>query len=120
MVLGGLILQIGIFGFFIVVAALFHRRLRQRPTAESKSPGLPWERYMTFLYVASVGITVRNLCRVVEYGMGQEGYLLQKEWPLYLYDFLLMTLTLAVCVNWYDSNIQPHVRTGHIQLGPMS
>lgn len=71
-ILGGLILQILIFGFFVVVASVWHRRLASRPTAASSE--LPWARYIWFLYAASVCITIRNVCRVIEYAMGKVRY----------------------------------------------
>ncbi|KAJ4288584.1 hypothetical protein N0V90_011821 [Kalmusia sp. IMI 367209] len=36
-----------------------------------------------------------------------DGYLITHEWPLYIYDFLMMMLTLVVCITWYDPNIKP-------------
>lgn len=68
-ILGGLILQILIFGFFVVVAAVWHRRLLARPTAASSE--LPWTKYIWYLYAASTFITIRNFCRVIEYAMGK-------------------------------------------------
>ncbi|KAH7389754.1 RTA1 like protein-domain-containing protein [Pyrenochaeta sp. MPI-SDFR-AT-0127] len=68
-ILGGLILQILIFSFFVVVAAIWHRRLLAKPTAASSQ--IPWTRYIWFLYSASTFITIRNLCRVIEYAMGK-------------------------------------------------
>ncbi|CAN9176144.1 unnamed protein product [Alternaria alternata] len=63
-ILGGLILQILIFGFFVVVASIWH-----------------------------------------------DGYLLSHEWPIYVYDFLPMMITLVVCIWWYDPNIKPRPKT---------
>jgi hypothetical protein len=71
-ILGGLILQILIFGFFVAVAATWHKRLSARPTAYSAD--LPWIRYTWLLYAASALITIRNLCRVVEYALGRVGF----------------------------------------------
>jgi hypothetical protein len=68
-ILGGLILQILIFGFFVVVAGIWHRRLSVVPTAAAAE--IPWKKYILFLYASSVFITVRNLCRVIEYAMGK-------------------------------------------------
>ncbi|KAF1844312.1 RTA1 like protein [Cucurbitaria berberidis CBS 394.84] len=98
-ILGGLILQILIFGFFVVVSGVWHRRLAARPT--SASAEVPWGKYICGF------ITIRNLCRVIEYALGRNGYLLSHEWPLYVYDFLPMMLTLIVCIAWYDPNIKP-------------
>jgi hypothetical protein len=69
-ILGGLILQILIFAFFVVVASIWQRRLSAQPTAAAAAE-LPWKKYMGFLYAASLFITVRNLCRVIEYAMGK-------------------------------------------------
>jgi len=68
-ILGGLILQILIFGFFVVVAGIWHVRLQKGPTAASAD--IPWTKLIWFLYAASVCITIRNLCRVIEYAMGK-------------------------------------------------
>lgn len=68
-ILGGLILQILIFAFFVVVAGIWHRRLSALPTAAAAE--LPWKKYIRLLYAASVFITIRNLCRVIEYAMGK-------------------------------------------------
>jgi hypothetical protein len=68
-ILCGLILQILVFGFFVVVASIWHRRLNRRPTAASAE--LPWGKLIWFLYAASVCITIRNVCRVIEYAMGK-------------------------------------------------
>jgi len=68
-ILGGLILQILIFVFFVVVASGWHRRLSAVPTAAAAE--IQWKKYVWLLYGASALITVRNLCRVIEYAMGK-------------------------------------------------
>lgn len=68
-ILGGLILQILIFLFFVIIAGTWHRRLETRPTAASAD--IPWQKMVRFLYAASAFITIRNMCRVVEYAMGK-------------------------------------------------
>ncbi|KAF2849118.1 RTA1 like protein [Plenodomus tracheiphilus IPT5] len=105
-ILGGLMLQILIFAFFVLVAGVWHARLNRVPTAAASE--LPaWGRYMWFLYGASLCITIRNVCRVVEYALGKDGYLRTHEWPIHVYDFLPMMVTLMLCVAWYDPNIKP-------------
>ncbi|PSN74959.1 RTA1 like protein [Corynespora cassiicola Philippines] len=108
-ILGGLILQILVFGFFVIVAGVWHRRLENRITAASLE--IPWQKYIRYLYGASALITIRNMCRVVEYALGRDGYLLQNEWCLYVYDCLPMILTLAICITWYNPNIKPGRKT---------
>jgi hypothetical protein len=72
MILAGLVLQILIFAFFVVVASIWHRRLSAVPSAAAAE--IPWKKYICFLYAASVFITIRNLCRVIEYAMGKVIY----------------------------------------------
>jgi hypothetical protein len=69
-ILAGLVFQIIIFAIFLLVALIFHTRLRARPTSKSLATGLPWERLVFTLYGVSVLITIRNLFRVIEYAMG--------------------------------------------------
>ncbi|KAF2119841.1 RTA1 like protein-domain-containing protein [Lophiotrema nucula] len=105
-ILGGLILQILCFGFFVVVAGIWHKRMSAMETPAARTGLIPWRRYISLLYVASVCISIRNACRVVEYAMGRDAYLLTHEWPMYIYDFLLMATALGVCLSWYDPNIK--------------
>lgn len=76
-ILGGLVLQILIFLFFVIIAGTWHRRLESRPTAASAD--IPWQKMVRFLYAASAFITIRNMCRVVEYAMGRVRSLVNYE-----------------------------------------
>ncbi len=76
-ILGGLVLQIFIFLFFVIVAGTWHRRLATRPTAASAD--IPWQKMVRFLYAASAFITIRNMCRVVEYAMGKVRFLTKMQ-----------------------------------------
>ena len=104
MILGGLILQIIMFGFFVVVAAIFQAR-RRRDTSAQGGSDLPWQRLLATLYGVSGLITLRNIIRTVEYGQGSEAYLLTHEWTLYLFDALLMATVLAICLFWYRDTV---------------
>jgi hypothetical protein len=68
-ILGGLILQIIIFAFFVVVASIWHKRLSKNGTAASTQ--ISWKKYISFLYGASALVMIRNTCRVIEYAMGK-------------------------------------------------
>ncbi|KAE8840989.1 hypothetical protein PTNB73_05369 [Pyrenophora teres f. teres] len=114
-ILSGLILQILIFGFFVVVAGVWHHRLTRQPTAAAVQ--LPWDRLIKVLYVSSVCITLRNVGRVVEYAMGKEGYLLKHEWPVYLYDCALMVGVLGAGVWWYGRGLEERKeRKGDVEM----
>lgn len=131
----GLFLQLAFFGFFVVVAGLFHYRFvkadphpkmeRSNQTPDQGSPTdktqadhlsrssnnepvqyytgtlhhLPWKRHMFALYIASTLIMIRSIFRVVEYVQGNNGYLLQHEVYLYIFDGLLMFSVMCL-FNW--------------------
>lgn len=106
-ILAGLIIQIVLFGLFAVTTVLFHLRMRRWPSAASAAGSVPWQRILLMLYAASVLIMVRSVFRVVEYVMGKDGYLLTHEWTLYVFDALLMVLTMGVFVWWYPGRLAP-------------
>ncbi|KJR86903.1 RTA1 like protein [Sporothrix schenckii 1099-18] len=96
-IIAGLFVQLVFFGVFVAVAAVFHVRFLRRGHSSSSSPGLPvWQRQMTALYVASALIFVRSVFRVIEYLMGNDGYILRHEVFLYVFDGLLMLAVMIV------------------------
>ncbi|KAL6880730.1 RTA1 like domain-containing protein [Trichoderma novae-zelandiae] len=95
-IIAGLVLQLIWFGIFVVIAAVFHIRMRSIPTVRSQQPECRWQVYLQALYVASGLIIVRNLFRVIEYAQGQGGYLLQNEAFIYVFD----ALPMLVVVSW--------------------
>ncbi|KIN06307.1 hypothetical protein OIDMADRAFT_101070 [Oidiodendron maius Zn] len=101
----GLGIQVLFFGFFIVVGGLFHFRLKLLPTTRSLQEDIPWERYMWALYIASICILIRSVFRVVEYVMGEGGYLLSHEIFLYIFDATLMLFTMAIYNVLHPSTI---------------
>lgn len=96
LILGGLILQILYFGLFIIIAGIFHYRFQRH--GDSSFQSVPWRKYLVVLYATSLLIFVRCLYRTVEYGQGFDGYLLNHEVYLYIFDALLMTLVVALYV----------------------
>lgn len=119
-ILGGLILQILVFVVFIITALIFQLRLHRNPTPASldgplgahsalstggRLTNLTWQKVMLGLYASSLLILIRNVFRVIEYGMGWDSYLLAHEWLLYVFDGLLMVLVLAICIVWYNPEI---------------
>lgn len=104
-IVGGLSIQVIFFGFFIIVAGLFHHRMVRMPTTRSVSVHLPWQRHLWVLYVASLLIMVRSLFRIAEYIQGSNGFLLDNEIYLYLLDALPMFLTMILFLIWHPSEI---------------
>lgn len=111
-VVGGLFIQIVFFGLFVAAAIIFHVRYRRssaswRTVAASDAPGsFDWERMMVMLYSTSALILVRCIFRIIEYVMGSDAYPLKNEWTLYVFDSVLMAITMAIFYIWYPSQIQ--------------
>jgi hypothetical protein len=76
---GGLGIQVLFFGFFMVVAGVFHCRIRRSPPSRTMNLTVPWERQLIVLYIASGLIMIRSVFRIAEYVMGNDGPLLGNE-----------------------------------------
>ena len=110
-IVAGLFLQIIFFSFFVVSSTVFHARCVKRPTPESMDPKMPWQQMVVMLYTVSGLILVRSIFRVIEYIGGNDGYLLRSEWPTYVFDALLMALTMLIFLVWYPSTLKQGVKT---------
>jgi hypothetical protein len=106
LVLIGLAVQIIIFGIFCATAWRFHSRFRRDPAAEWVPAELAWERVLCLLYGVSALIMFRSLFRVVEFIMGNDGYLLSTEWPLYVFDTVPMLVVMVVFWKWFPSAVK--------------
>lgn len=104
-ILGGLFLQILMFGLFVVVAFIFHARLKRSPTARVYTYGIIWEPTMFMLEGVSALILFRNIFRVLEYIQGRDGYLLSREWSTYICDASPMAMGMIIFWWWYPSSI---------------
>ncbi|KAF2098651.1 putative RTA1 domain protein [Rhizodiscina lignyota] len=102
-ILGGLLVQVIVFALFIVTGIIFHLRLSKMPTAASQS--MPWRSHMYVLYATNTLIMIRSVFRVIEYAMGNNGYLLRNEVFLYVFDAVLMLAVMLVYIWKYPSEI---------------
>lgn len=89
-IIGGLIVQIVFFGFFMVVAIVFNTRVSKKTTDLPTSGGVSRQRHLYTLYGASTLIMIRSVFRIIEYLQGNDGYLLGYEAYLYVFDATLM------------------------------
>lgn len=76
-ILAGLCLQMVIFGFFLVVAAVWQKRVNRHGAKMSGATSFNWLIYLQMLYIVSILITLRNLFRVIEYAMGRKSRLIE-------------------------------------------
>lgn len=104
-IIGGLIVQIIFFGFFVISAAVFQRRIITNPTPESVGDYVPWHKHMYALYTTSILILIRSIIRVVEYAQGPDGVLLSTEVFIYVFDATLMFLVMAIFVVIHPSEV---------------
>ncbi|KAH7210049.1 RTA1 like protein-domain-containing protein [Fusarium oxysporum] len=100
MIVGGLLIQILFFGFFMVVTVVFHMRIRSRPTSRSLVLNTPWEKLIFILYASSLFILVRSVFRVAEYVLGKDGALQAEEYWIYIFDATLMSF-VAILFNLF-------------------
>ncbi|OTA67978.1 RTA1-domain-containing protein [Hypoxylon sp. EC38] len=100
-----LFIQIAFFGFFIVSAVVFDRRITNYPTRVAAGRVIPWRRHLVVLYSVSTIILVRSIFRVVEYLQGNSGYIISHEYFLYIFDALLMAAVMIIFLVWYVDDL---------------
>lgn len=105
MIIGGLVVQLLFFGFFIVVAVVFHRRMLSTPFHVMADAGMPWTRYIMVLYAASALIMIRSIYRVAEYVQGTTGYLQSHEAFIYFFDATLMFICCLLFNVFHPSKL---------------
>ncbi|KAJ5638831.1 RTA1-domain-containing protein [Penicillium herquei] len=104
-IVGGLIVQIIFFGIFTITAIVFQARIAKRPTGRSMQLESIWHRHLMALYICSAFILVRSAIRVAEYIQGYEGYLMVHEAFIYIFDALLMFLTMMTLQYVHPSEV---------------
>lgn len=110
-IVAGLFIQIFFFGFFVIAAVTFHVRIVRRPTALSASHEIPWRSNLGILYLSSGIILVRSIFRIVEYLMGNSGFLLQHEYMLYIFDTFLMLAVVSIFIWRHPAKTLPRSTT---------
>jgi hypothetical protein len=111
-ILGGLLIQIIIFGFFVVVALVFHRRLKAAPSTLSHDLSLPWKKFLYILYITCAFVMFRSIVRVAEFVEGFEGEILTHEVFLYVFDAVPMAAVMVIFNIWYPLSFSKQARKG--------
>ncbi|KAE8372354.1 RTA1 like protein-domain-containing protein [Aspergillus bertholletiae] len=101
----GLLVQVIMFGVFIVTSIIFQRRMHRHPTVQALDEAILWKSHLHTLYAVSLLIMARSIFRVIEYAMGQDRYLLSHEWPMYVFDALLMFAVMVIWGVWYPGKL---------------
>ncbi|KAJ5488976.1 RTA1 domain protein [Penicillium diatomitis] len=100
-VLAGLAIQVLMFGLFIVVSFEFERRLNRTASVGRFDISVQWKIHLRVLNVVCALILVRSVFRVIEYALGNDGYLLSHEWSIYIFDSVPMTAVMALWAKWH-------------------
>ncbi|KAI1379823.1 RTA1 like protein-domain-containing protein [Hypoxylon crocopeplum] len=106
-IVGGLLIQIIMFGLFIATAVLFQTRYQKYKVAAPAFDATGWRASMFMLYGVSALIMIRSVFRVVEFAAGQDGYLLKNEWTVYVFDSVPMWAVMVIFFVWYPDNLKP-------------
>lgn len=113
-IIGGLFVQIIFFGFFLISALVFQRRLVSHPTAGGLADHLPWRKHIYALHMSSVLVLVRSVVRVVEYVQGTDGFLMSNEVFIYVFDGLLMFALMVIFLVIHPSEVNCLLGRGRV------
>ncbi|KAJ5488130.1 RTA-like protein [Penicillium expansum] len=112
---GGLVVQLLFFGFFVIVTTVFHFRISRQPTSKSQSDRdhtrndgwkqRNWFTILIGLYIVSFLILVRSIFRLVEYKEGYDGYTMTHEVFMYVFDAVLMFFAMSVMNAYHPAEI---------------
>jgi hypothetical protein len=115
-IIGGLLVQIIFFSFFVIVAVTFHKRMSKMPTsrvlADSRI-GSAWKKHIYVLYGGSCFILIRSVMRLIEFAQGNDGYLISHEWFLYVFDSTLMFITMVIFAIVHPSELNALLKGGN-------
>lgn len=115
-IVAGLGIQVLMFAGFILCCLTFNMRFRAHTIQTGGVADVPWQSYLNMLYSTSLLVLARNIYRVIEFIMGQNGWLIQNEWPLFAFDGALMLLVMIIFFIWYPSQLQPSASAPMIEL----
>lgn len=73
---------------------------------------------MAILYLCSKLTIGRNISRLVEFGQGEDGYSLAREWPVYVLDIMFMAFAMVLTLRWYTGEMRLEKNSPTLQ--PMS
>lgn len=126
--IGGLVVQILFFGFFVVVSVVFHFRIARQPTSKAQADrtqtkGQGWKQrswltVLIALYIVSALILIRSIFRIIEYKDGFKGYIMTHEAYAYVFDATLMFIAMVVMNIYHPAEIIGDGKTvdGHQQM----
>ncbi|KAL2810076.1 RTA1 like protein-domain-containing protein [Aspergillus granulosus] len=113
-VLGGLVFTLLVFGAFIWIVAVWHRRLNCEPTPISLTEGAKWRTYVWVLYGVCACMVVRNLVRTIEFGSPKGSDVREREVYIYVFDAGLMSVMMGVWCFWHPGRLIKRARRARV------
>lgn len=105
-ILGGLIAQLVALSFFVFMTWHARRGIsRGKIVALAKDPSLNWKNHFRALEAVTVLVMLRSLVRLIEYGQGEDGFVLSHEVFIYLFDALLIFLAVTTFLVLHPSRL---------------
>jgi hypothetical protein len=104
-VIGGLALQIAMFGLFMITAVVFQLRYERHSVKVAVYSYTGWKQSLYMLYAVSTLVMIRSIFRVFEFILGTGGYPMTHEWTLYVFDSTLMFGVMVIFYLYYPSNL---------------
>lgn len=112
-IVAGLCIQLLFFGAFLLSSVLFHRRILKSPTSQSERTlqvqrdiwPRDWRGLLYACYVVSGLILVRSIYRLIEFAQGNDGYLIDHEVFLYVFDAVMMVIVMVIMNSFHPSAI---------------
>ena len=100
-ILGGLVLQIILYLFFMLIGAVFHKQYVTMPDQN----GSGWQKLLYSLHFVGVLIIVRNIVRTIEFATGDRGVLYRNDWTIFIFDGTCMVLVMGISLLWYQAPV---------------
>ncbi|CRG83388.1 Protein RTA1 [Talaromyces islandicus] len=116
-IIGGLIVQIIFFGFFMITASIFRLRIHRNPTDASIELSFVWRKHLFALSISSLLILIRSVVRVVEYVEGYDGFLMAHEVFIYVFDAFLMFIVMLTMHFIHPSQVNCLLGRGKMFFG---
>ncbi|KAG8915733.1 hypothetical protein FRC01_003526, partial [Tulasnella sp. 417] len=114
--LTGLALQVITFGIFFFVAIAFDIRSSRAPALQPFREQMQGMRKLWIaFYISAALVTIRSIFRTVEFAEikftpgndNADGYLLNHEWPMYVFDSILILISIFFFSVWHPGAYLP-------------
>ncbi|SCU86487.1 LAFA_0E01068g1_1 [Lachancea sp. 'fantastica'] len=104
-IIAGLVVQVAVFGLFVITEIRF-LFLADKVSPVTSQISKQWKILNINLFVCSVLILVRSIVRLVEFIQGYNGYIMDHEWFIYVFDAVPMFwVSLLFLITFSKGNL---------------